>query len=180
LYFVCSELSSKGFILILDIKSIVYKSHLTRSIVGYQIESEIMINRNCSIIETVYNMPELKSCPIETTFKIIGKRWTVLIIREILRGNTQFNRFMENIDGISPKVLTERLRELERLGIIRRRIISEYPVRVEYSLTDVGKGFEPVLLSAASFSMKYMPRTVFKDGKPRTPREINLTQFTNS
>lgn len=117
-------------------------------------------------------MPELRSCPIETTFKVIGKRWTVLIIREILRGNTQFNRFMENIDGISPKVLTERLRELERLGIIRRRIVSEYPVRVEYSLTDTGKGFEPVLLSAASFSMKYMPRAVFKDGKARTPQEI--------
>jgi DNA-binding HxlR family transcriptional regulator len=117
-------------------------------------------------------MPELRSCPIETTFKVIGKRWTVLIIREILRGNTQFNRFMENIDGISPKVLTERLRELERLGIIRRRIVSEYPVRVEYSLTDTGKGFEPVLLSAASFSMKYMPREVFKDGKARTPQEI--------
>ena len=68
---------------------------------------------NCSIIETVYNMSELKSCPIETTFKIIGKRWTILIIREILRGNTQFNRFMENIEGISPGVLTERLRELK-------------------------------------------------------------------
>ncbi|HEU4822752.1 MAG TPA: helix-turn-helix domain-containing protein [Nitrososphaeraceae archaeon] len=131
-----------------------------------------MTDRNCSIIETVYNMPELRSCPIETTFKVIGKRWTVLIIREILRGNTQFNRFMENIDGISPKVLTERLRELERLGIIRRRIVSEYPVRVEYSLTDTGKGFEPVLLSAASFSMKYMPSAVFKDGKARTPQEI--------
>jgi DNA-binding HxlR family transcriptional regulator len=113
---------------------------------------------NCSIIETVYNMSELKSCPIETTFKIIGKRWTVLTIREILRGNTQFNRFMENIGGISPKVLTERLHELERLGIIRRRIVSEYPVRVEYNLTERGKGFEPVLLSVASFSMKYMPR----------------------
>jgi DNA-binding HxlR family transcriptional regulator len=97
---------------------------------------------------------------------------TVLIIREILRGNTQFNRFMENIDGISPKVLTERLRELERLGIIRRRIVSEYPVRVEYTLTDVGKGFEPVLLSAASFSMKHMPRIVFKDRKPRTPDDL--------
>ena len=98
-------------------KSIVYKSHVTRSIVSYQLESErIVIDRNnCSIIESVYNMPELKSCPIETTFRIIGKRWTVLIIREILRGNTQFNRFMENIEGISPKVLTERLRELERL-----------------------------------------------------------------
>ena len=117
-------------------------------------------------------MPELKSCPIETTFRIIGKRWTVLVIREILRGHTRFNRFIENIEGITPKVLTERLRELEDLGIIRREIISEYPVRVEYSLTDVGKGFEPVLLSAASFSMKYMPKTVFKDGKPRTPKEI--------
>jgi DNA-binding HxlR family transcriptional regulator len=127
-----------------------------------------MIDKICSIIEEVYNMPELKSCPIETTFKIIGKRWTVLIIREILRGNTQFNRFIKNIDGITPKVLTERLRELERLGIIRRRIVPEYPVKVEYSLTELGRGFEPVLLSAASFSMKYMPRTVFKDGRSRT------------
>jgi DNA-binding HxlR family transcriptional regulator len=129
-------------------------------------------NNSCSIIETVYNMPKLKSCPIEAAFRIIGKRWTVLIIREILRGNRQFNRFMENIQGISPKVLTERLRELEQLGIIRRRIVSEYPLRVEYSLTDMGKGFEPVLLSAASFSMMYMPRTVFKDGKPRALEQL--------
>jgi DNA-binding HxlR family transcriptional regulator len=132
-----------------------------------------MTDRNCSIIETVYNMPELKSCPIETTFRIVGKRWAILIIREIFRGNTQFNRFMENIEGITPKVLTERLRELEQLGIVRRRIVSEYPVRVEYSLTDMGKGFEPILLSAASFSMRYMPKTVFSDGKSRTPPEIN-------
>lgn len=131
-----------------------------------------MTDTNCSIIATVTNRSELKSCPIETTFKIIGKRWTVLIIREILKGNTQFNRFLENIEGISPKVLTERLRELERLGIVRRRIVSEYPVRVEYSLTDMGKGFEPVLLSAASFSMEYMPRIVFKDGKSRTPNQL--------
>ncbi|MGH9975769.1 MAG: winged helix-turn-helix transcriptional regulator [Nitrososphaeraceae archaeon] len=79
---------------------------------------------------------------------------------------------MENIEGISPKVLTERLRELERLGISRREIVSEYPIRVEYSLTDIGKGFEPVILSAASFSMKYMPKAVFKDGKSRTPKMI--------
>ena len=142
-----------------------------------------MTNNSCSTIETIYNLPELKSCPIETTFRIIGKRWSVLIIREILRGSTQFNRFMENIDGISPKVLTERLRELEQLGIIRRRIVSEYPLRVEYSLTDIGKGFEPVLLSAASFSMMYMPRNVFKDGKARKPRilagQLRYTTNTN-
>jgi DNA-binding HxlR family transcriptional regulator len=133
-------------------------------------------NISCSIINRVYAMSELKSCPIETTFRIIGKRWTVLIIREILIGNTQFNRFMENIRGISPKVLTERLRELERLGIIRRRIVSKYPLRVEYSLTDMGKGFEPVLLSAASFSMMHIPRSVFKDGKPRTPNQLLAEQ----
>ena len=88
----------------------------------------------------------------------------------MLRGHKQFNRFMENIEGISPKVLTERLRELEHLGIVRRKIVSEYPIKIEYSLTDLGKGFEPVLLSAASFSMKYMPKSIFKDGKPRIPK----------
>jgi DNA-binding HxlR family transcriptional regulator len=125
-------------------------------------------NKKCSIMETIYNNSELKSCPIETTFRIIGKRWTVLIIRELLRGNTQFNRFIENIEGITPKVLTERLRELEKQGIVERKIVSEYPIRIEYSLTEAGKGFEQVLLSAASFSMKYIPKSVFKDGKPRT------------
>jgi DNA-binding HxlR family transcriptional regulator len=147
---------------------IVYKSDVTRSIVSYQMGSERVTDINCSILESVYKMPELKACPIEVTFRIIGKRWTVLIIRELLMGHTQFNRFIENI-GITPKVLTERLRELEHLGMIKRRIVSDYPVRVEYSLTDLGREFESVLLSAASFSMKHMPRTIFKDGKSRIP-----------
>ncbi len=103
----------------------------------------------CSMIEIVYNSPELRSCPIEATFKIIGKKWTVLIIIEMLRGTTQFNRFVENIEGITPKVLTERLRELQKFGIVSRRIVSEYPIRVEYEMTDLGKEFEPVLLAAA-------------------------------
>ena len=126
----------------------------------------------CSILEIVYNSPELKSCPIEATFKVIGKKWTVLIIREMFRGTTQFNRFLENIEDITPKVLTERLRELEKLGIIKRRIVSEYPIRVEYEMTDLGREFEPVLLAAASFSMKNMSKIVFKDGKPRNPGDL--------
>ena len=130
----------------------------------------------CSIIESVYNSPELKSCPIETTFKIIGKKWAILIIREMLRGTAQFNRFLENIDGITPKVLTERLRELQKFGIVRRRIVSEYPIRVEYELTDLGKEFEPVLLAAASFSMRNMPKIVFKDGKSRNPADFLMQQ----
>ena len=131
----------------------------------------------CSMIETVYSMPELKSCPIETTFRIIGKKWTILIIREMLRGTTQFNRFVENIEGITPKVLTERLRELQRFGIIRRRMVSEYPIRVEYEMTDLGREFEPVLLAAASFSMRNMPKIVFKDGKPRNPADLLIQRL---
>ena len=131
-----------------------------------------MTEIKCSMIETVYNSPELKSCPIEATFKVIGKKWTVLIIREMFRGTTQFNRFLENIEDITPKVLTERLRELEKLGIIKRRIVSEYPIRVEYEMTDLGREFEPVLLAAASFSMKNMSKIVFKDGKPRNPGDL--------
>jgi DNA-binding HxlR family transcriptional regulator len=84
-----------------------------------------MSEMKCSMIEILYNSPELKSCPIEATFKIIGKKWTVLVIREMLRGTTQFNRLLENIEGITPKVLTERLRELQKFGIVRRRIVSE-------------------------------------------------------
>ena len=131
-----------------------------------------------SIIEIIYNSPELRSCPIETTFKIIGKKWAVLIIREMFRGSTQFNRFLKNIEGITPKVLTERLRELEKLGILKRRIASEYPIKVEYGLTDLGKAFEPVLLAAGSFSMRYMPEVVFKDGKPRSFVESKLRVLT--
>ena len=131
---------------------------------------------NCSMIEIVYNSPELRSCPIEATFKIIGKKWTVLIVREMLRGTKQFNRFLENIEGITPKVLTERLRELQKLGIVKRRIVSEYPIRVEYEMTDLGKEFEPVLLAAASFSMRNLPNIVFKDGKPRNPADFLMQQ----
>jgi DNA-binding HxlR family transcriptional regulator len=125
-----------------------------------------MAEMNCSMIEIVYNSPELRSCPIEAT---------VLIVREMLRGTKQFNRFLENIEGITPKVLTDRLRELQKFGIVKRRIVSEYPVRVEYEMTDLGKEFEPVLLAAASFSMRNFPKTVFKDGRPRNPADF-LTQ----
>jgi DNA-binding HxlR family transcriptional regulator len=134
--------------------------------------------KECSIIEIVYNSPELKSCPIEATFKILGKKWAVLIVREMFRGTTQFNRFLEGIEGITPKVLTVRLRELEKLGIIKRRITSEYPIRVEYGLTELGKAFEPVLLAAGAFSMRYMPELVFKDGKSRSFVQSRLRVLT--
>jgi len=127
-----------------------------------------MVESNINF-EKIYNMPELKACPVETTFRIIGKKWSILVIRELVRGTTQFNRYLENIKGITPKVLTERLRELEKIGGVKRTIVSESPIRVEYTLTDLGREFRPVLHAAAAFSMKNMAKAVFKDGKPRIP-----------
>jgi DNA-binding HxlR family transcriptional regulator len=125
-----------------------------------------------SLIEGVYQSPQLKICPIEATFKIIGKKWTALILRDMLRGTTQFNRFLDSNKELTPKVLTERLQELQKLGIIKRKIVSESPIRIEYTLTDMGKQLEPTLLAAASFSMSCLPKIVFKDGRPRSPKEI--------
>jgi DNA-binding HxlR family transcriptional regulator len=158
-------------------KKKVYKSNVTKWIISIQMESANGSNRmknSSSIIESVYQLPELKRCPIETTFRIIGKKWTVLIIREMFRGTTQFNRFLEGIKELTPKVLTERMKELQRLGIVNRKIVSESPIRVEYILTDLGRQLEPTLLAAASFSMSCLPKTVFRDGKPRSPQVVGV------
>ena len=90
----------------------------------------------------------------------------------MLRGTTQLNRFLNSNKELTPKVLTERLQELQKLGIIKRKIISESPIRIEYTLTDMGKQLEPTLLAAASFSMSCLPEIVFKDGRPRNAKEI--------
>jgi DNA-binding HxlR family transcriptional regulator len=124
------------------------------------------------MIEKVYSHPELKNCPIDTTFKIIGQKWTVLILREMFRDQTQFNRILENIEGLTPRLFTQRMKTLQRLGIVERRIVSESPIHIKYQLADLGKALEPVLLAAAIFSMSFMSSTVFKDKKPRSFEEF--------
>jgi DNA-binding HxlR family transcriptional regulator len=124
------------------------------------------------MIEKVYSHPELKNCPIDTTFKIIGRKWTVLILREMFRNQTQFNRILENIEGLTPRLFTQRMKTLQGLGIVERRRVSESPIHIEYRLTDLGKALEPVLLAAAIFSMSFMSSTVFKDKKPRSFEEF--------
>ena len=116
---------------------------------------------------------EMKACPIDNTFKIIGKKFTVHILRNITKlGQTRFNKFLESIEGINPKTLSARLREMERNGIIERRIYPGTPVKIEYSITKKGMALDPVLEAMAEFSMKYCAKDVFKDGKPRILKEI--------
>lgn len=91
-------------------------------------------------------MPCDHSCPIEHTVNLIGQKWKVLIIRNLFNNGTQrFVELSKGIQGISQKMLTQQLRQLESDGIICRTVYPEVPPRVEYTLTDTGMTLEPVL-----------------------------------
>ncbi len=115
----------------------------------------------------------MKTCPIDNTFKIIGKKFTVHILRNMTKlGQNRFNQFLDSIEGINPKTLSARLREMEKNGIIEKKIYAGTPVRIEYSVTKKGLALNPILEAMASFSMQYCAKDVFKDGKPRILKEV--------
>ena len=117
---------------------------------------------------------EMKCCPINYTFKFIGKKFTVLILRNMINGKqSRFNQLLNSIEKSNPKTLSTRLREMERLGLIKRKVYSnERPIRVEYSLTQKGLALHPILDMMAAYSMKYCSKDIFKDAKPREFKEI--------
>ena len=114
-----------------------------------------------------------KACPVDTAFKIMGKKFTIHIMRNMsLLGQSRFNQFLESIENINPKTLSVRLREMEKDGLISRKIYPETPPRVEYTITEKGKALKPIIMAMAEFSMKYCANDVFKDGKPRTLKQV--------
>ena len=88
---------------------------------------------------------ELPACPVETTLMLIGDKWKVLILRDLLPGTKRFGELKKSIGDVSQKVLTAQLRDMEAKGLISRRVYAEVPPRVEYSLTDLGKSLKPIL-----------------------------------
>ena len=90
---------------------------------------------------------DLPKCPIETTLKMLGCKWKVLIIRELLTGTKRFGELKRAVTGITQKVLTSKLREMEELGLLEREVYPQIPPKVEYTLTDIGYSFRPVLES---------------------------------
>ena len=115
----------------------------------------------------------MKCCPIGNTFRIIGKKFTFLILRNMMNFNqTRFNQFVASIKGINPKTLSIRLREMERDGLIERKIFPETPIRIEYHVTEKGEALRPILKTMADFAMEYCCNDVFRDGKPRTFRQV--------
>ena len=85
---------------------------------------------------------------------------------------TRFSQFLESIEGINPKTLSVRLREMEKNNLISRKIYPDTPIRIEYTITEKGKALKPIVEQMAAFSMKYCCDTIFKDGKPRTFKEV--------
>ena len=94
-------------------------------------------------------------CPVEYTAVLIANKWKIIILRELLTGTKRYNELTRSVVGISSKVLTENLRDLEKDGIIRRVVYPEVPPKVEYSLTEKGEDLREVIEAMKQFGLKY-------------------------
>lgn len=99
---------------------------------------------------------DLPICPVATTVQLIGNKWRLLIMRNLLVRPWRFNELQRNLEGISQKVLTDCLRSMESDGIIVRTAYPEIPPRVEYSLSELGESMRPILSSMEQWGKNYM------------------------
>jgi len=98
---------------------------------------------------------ELPLCPVETTVGLIGNKWKLLILRELLTGTKRFGELRNGLPGISQKVLTQNLRSMEEDGIIQRKVYAEVPPKVEYFLSDLGNTLRPIIDVMAEWGIDY-------------------------
>ncbi|HHI79725.1 MAG TPA: transcriptional regulator [Planctomycetes bacterium] len=94
------------------------------------------------------------TCPVKKTAEIVGTKWTTLIIRDLLTGTKRYSQLKRSLKGISPKMLSDRLRMLSKRGMIQRRVLDTNPPTTEYSLTPLGKQLEGVIQAMAAFGEK--------------------------
>ena len=94
-------------------------------------------------------------CPAETTLKVIGGRWKILILYHLFQGVKRFSEIKSSINGISQKVMTQQLREMERDGIIHREVYPQVPPKVEYSLTPLGESLKPVIEEMCKWGLMF-------------------------
>ena len=97
----------------------------------------------------------LPACPVETTLLLIGSKWKVLILRDLAEGTRRFGELRRSVTGISQKVLTNALREMEADGLVTRTVYPEVPPRVEYDLTPLGQSLAPVLAALRAWGEDY-------------------------
>ncbi|MDD6877542.1 MAG: helix-turn-helix domain-containing protein [Clostridiaceae bacterium] len=98
---------------------------------------------------------ELPACPVETTLMLIGDKWKVLILRDLMGGTRRFGELKKSIGTVSQKVLTAQLRDMEEKGLLSRKVYAEVPPRVEYTLTETGYSLKPVLDAMSAWGEGY-------------------------
>ena len=98
---------------------------------------------------------ELPACPVETTLMLIGDKWKVLILRDLMPGTKRFGELKKSIGSVSQKVLPAQLRDMEESGLLTRTVYAEAPPRVEYRLTDLGRSLEPILDAMRNWGEAY-------------------------
>ncbi|MBO6257905.1 MAG: helix-turn-helix transcriptional regulator [Succinivibrio sp.] len=98
---------------------------------------------------------ELPDCPVATTVSLIGSKWKLLIMRNLLVRPWRFNELQRSLEGISQKVLTDSLRSMEEDGIITRTVFPEVPPRVEYALSELGESMRPIIKSMETWGTEY-------------------------
>lgn len=98
---------------------------------------------------------ELPACPVETTLTLIGDKWKVLILRDLLTGTKRFGELKKSVGNVSQKVLTAQLRAMEESGLLTRTVYAEVPPRVEYTLTELGQSLKPILDAMSNWGEEY-------------------------
>lgn len=111
---------------------------------------------------------EMPACPVATTVQLIGSKWKLLIMRNLLTRPWRFNELRKNLEGISQKVLTDNLRSMEADGIITRTVYAEVPPRVEYALSELGESMRPIIKSMEIWGNNY------KENYLHTPEAENI------
>ena len=101
---------------------------------------------------------ELPACPVETTLMLIGNKWKVLILRDLMEGTKRFGELKKTIGTVSQKVLTAQLRDMEDKGLLTRKVYAEVPPRVEYTLTETGYSLKQILDSMVAWGTDYQRR----------------------
>lgn len=102
------------------------------------------------------------TCAVETTIKVIGGRWKVLILRELFTGIKRFNELHRALHGITQKMLTQQLREMEADGLVHREVYAQVPPKVEYSLTPLGEILQPILHEMHQWGLNYLDNQIEK------------------
>ena len=98
---------------------------------------------------------EMPACPVATTVQLIGSKWKLLIMRNLLARPWRFNELRKDLEGISQKVLTDSLRSMEQDGIITRTVYPEVPPRVEYALSELGESMRPIINAMEVWGKNY-------------------------